>query len=121
MSGATQRRGLSLYQSKKLNIQVGVRIELTNCSLTNKHCDLIWPLEIFKYICYFLIQIVGNKPKDGNKTAKDTEPKSLKLHYLNASNSGEPHEDDKYFIMDIEEFKKNLPIIKVPKVELPQS
>ena len=108
---------MSLYQSKKLNVQVRVGIEPTTHSLTNGHCASIWPLEIFKYCYYFLIQIVGNKPKDGNETAEDTEPKSLTLHYLN----GGPHEDARNFIMDIEEFKKNLPFIKVPKVELPQS
>lgn len=65
---------------------------------------------------------MGHKPKDDNAITEETEMKNLTLHYLDASDSAgdSPHENDADFIKDIEQFKKDLPLITVPKVELTQ-
>lgn len=65
----------------------------------------------------------------GNKKAKDetikeeeSQPKNLSLQYSGASQSsmGDSDENDADFIKDIQQFKKDLPIIHVPKVQLAQ-
>lgn len=64
---------------------------------------------------------MGHKSaKDGNVTEID-QPKSYNLTYLDASQPiGDSTENNADFITNIEEFKKGLPIIEVPQVELPQ-
>ncbi|XP_046963766.1 nardilysin-like [Vanessa cardui] len=68
------------------------------------------------------IQIVGNKPKDENEIS-DEKPKNLTLNYLEVNEDGvedSANENEADFIKDIDHFKKDLPIIDVPKVELAQ-
>lgn len=71
---------------------------------------------------YFLIyfQIMGHNVKDGNTTL-DNHPKHYSLKYLDATIPiGDTEENNSEFINDIEEFKHDLPIIEIPKVELAQ-
>ncbi|KAI8442164.1 hypothetical protein MSG28_005772 [Choristoneura fumiferana] len=67
------------------------------------------------------VQIMGHKSaKDGNVTEID-QPKSYNLTYLDATQPiGDSTENNAEFITNIEEFKKELPIIEVPQVELAQ-
>ncbi|CAH2986249.1 unnamed protein product [Chilo suppressalis] len=70
------------------------------------------------------VQIMGhkaNKDKDDNTTIPETDVKNYKLTYLNANEPvGDTTENNADFIHDIDEFKNELPIISVPKMELTQ-
>ncbi|CAH2093913.1 unnamed protein product [Euphydryas editha] len=68
------------------------------------------------------VQIVGNKAKCEDVIKEDVPPKNLSLHYYGASQSsmGDLDDNDDYFIKDMAQFKKDLPIVNVPKVELAQ-
>ncbi|KAJ0173096.1 hypothetical protein K1T71_011272 [Dendrolimus kikuchii] len=66
------------------------------------------------------VQIMGHIVKDG-KTKLDNQPKHYNLQYLDASVPiGDTEESNADFINDIDEFKRDLPIIDIPKVELAQ-
>ncbi|RVE46874.1 hypothetical protein evm_008435 [Chilo suppressalis] len=70
------------------------------------------------------VQVMGhkaNKDKDDNTTIPETDVKNYKLTYLNANEPvGDTTENNADFIHDIDEFKNELPIISVPKMELTQ-
>lgn len=63
---------------------------------------------------------MGHSAK-GNTSANipDAQTKGYNLIYLDANNPvGDSNENDADFIKDIEQFKKDLPIIHVPQVDL---
>ncbi|XP_045503200.1 nardilysin-like [Colias croceus] len=65
------------------------------------------------------VQIMGYLPHIGANVTESG--KDYDLHYLDASNPiGDNVENDTNFITDIGEFKKQLPFVNVPKVELGQ-
>ncbi|XP_068623358.1 nardilysin-like [Battus philenor] len=69
------------------------------------------------------VQVMGNLAgKDGNMTAVvDAQLKDYNLTYLVANNPiGDSTENDADFIKNISEFKKELPFVNVPQVELTQ-
>lgn len=68
------------------------------------------------------VQVMGHEAmKEGNQTAVTKPSKQYSLTYLDASNPvGDTAENNADFIVDIEAFKQDLPLIIVPKVELPQ-
>lgn len=65
---------------------------------------------------------MGHKAQDGNRTlSEEDQIKEFGLSYLDSSSpGGDSTEDIAEFIKDIPEFKKSLPFIDVPKVELAQ-
>nr|XP_037872311.1 nardilysin [Bombyx mori] len=70
------------------------------------------------------IQVMGHKPKQVDDKSSEQEiikPKNYTLTYLDASQPvGDTTENNADFIKDIDEFKSDLPIINVPKVQLAQ-
>ncbi|GBP39355.1 Nardilysin [Eumeta japonica] len=70
------------------------------------------------YCTYLIIsQIVGHKDEKSN----DVEPGTNKSHDITYLGPYEDADEDKdNFVLDVEEFKTNLPILPVPKVELIQ-
>ncbi|CAH2052158.1 unnamed protein product, partial [Iphiclides podalirius] len=68
------------------------------------------------------VQVMGHSAKESNSSIiSDTQVKSYNLTYLDANNPiGDSSENNADFIKNIEEFKKDLPFIDVPQVELAQ-
>lgn len=64
---------------------------------------------------------MGNVANKDNKTVDEAQGNEYKLMYLDASDPvGDTAEKNTDFIKDIDEFKKELPIIEVPRVQLAQ-
>ncbi|XP_052752043.1 nardilysin-like [Galleria mellonella] len=67
------------------------------------------------------IQIMGHKTNESTTTINDNEPKDYALTYLDANDPiGDTTENNTDFIKDIQSFKKDLPILAVPEIELAQ-
>lgn len=73
---------------------------------------------------FVFFQVMGHKPKQVDDKSSEQEiikPKNYTLTYLDASQPvGDTTENNADFIKDIDEFKSDLPIINVPKVQLAQ-
>ncbi|KAM3963851.1 nardilysin [Aphomia sociella] len=67
------------------------------------------------------IQIMGHKSNETTTTSDDDQPEDYALTYLDANDPvGDTAENDTEFIKDLQSFKKDLPIIAVPEIELAQ-